>query len=104
MAEKQSQAEKRKKFLKRHGLSRFNKAVRTTEGGKHVMLKILQKVLQVPLIGLIKFFGLVQGGVKKVLLNLRNMLKAVSPKGNVYKAIKGTESVEILENNRDRSK
>ena len=34
MAEKQSQAEKRKKFLKRHGLSRFNKAVRTTEGGK----------------------------------------------------------------------
>ena len=29
------------------------------------------------------------------------MLKAVSPKGNVYKAVKGTEAVEIIENNRD---
>ena len=29
------------------------------------------------------------------------MLKAVSPKGNVYKAVKGTETVEIIENNRD---
>ena len=29
------------------------------------------------------------------------MLKAVSPKGNVYKAIKGTEFVEVIENNRD---
>ena len=28
------------------------------------------------------------------------MLKAVSPKGNVYKAIKGTEFVNIIENNR----
>ena len=68
---------------------------------KHVMQKTLQKVLPVPLTGLIKFFGLVQGGVQKVLLSLRNMLKAVSPKGNVYKAVKGTEAVEIIENNRD---
>ena len=29
------------------------------------------------------------------------MLKAVSPKGNIYKAVKGTEAVEIVENNRD---
>ena len=29
------------------------------------------------------------------------MLKAVSPKGNVYKAIKGTEFVNIVENNRN---
>ena len=29
------------------------------------------------------------------------MLKAVSPKGNVYKAIKGTEFENIVENNRD---
>ncbi len=29
------------------------------------------------------------------------MLKAVSPKGNIYKAIKDTEFVEIVENNRD---
>ncbi len=28
------------------------------------------------------------------------MLRAVSPKGNIYKAIKGTESVEIVEDNR----
>ncbi len=42
MAEKQSQAEKRKKFLKKHGLSRFNKAVRTTEGGKKGKVAILE--------------------------------------------------------------
>ena len=30
------------------------------------------------------------------------MLKAVSPKGNVYKAIKGTEFVNIIENNRTK--
>jgi hypothetical protein len=65
------------------------------------MVKILQKVLRVPLIGLIKFFGLVQGVAQKVLLSLRNTLKAVSPKGNVYRAVKGTEAVEIVENNRD---
>ena len=41
MAEKLSQAEKRKKFLKKHGLSRFNKAVRTTEGGKKGKVGIL---------------------------------------------------------------
>ena len=29
------------------------------------------------------------------------MLKAVSPKGNIYKAIKDTEFVEIVENNRN---
>ncbi len=29
-----SETEKRKNFLKKHGLKRFNTAVRTTEGGK----------------------------------------------------------------------
>ena len=29
------------------------------------------------------------------------MLRAVGPKGNVYKAIKGTEFVEIVEQNRN---
>ena len=66
-----------------------------------VMLRILQKALRVPLIGLIKFFGLVQGVAQKSHQSLRNMLKAVSPKGNIYKAIKDTEFVEIIENNRD---
>jgi hypothetical protein len=66
-----------------------------------VMLRTLQKVLRVPLIGLINVFGLVEGGVRKILRSLNDMLKAVSPKGNVYKAIKGTEFVEVIENNRD---
>ena len=38
----QSEREKRKKFLKKHGLSRFNKAVRTTEGGKKGKVAILE--------------------------------------------------------------
>ena len=29
-----SETEKRKNFLKKHGLKRFNSAIRTTEGGK----------------------------------------------------------------------
>ena len=37
-----SEREKRKKFLKKHGLSRFNKAVRTTEGGKKGKVAILE--------------------------------------------------------------
>tara|TARA_E500000318_G_scaffold28882_2_gene28914 strand:+ start:142 stop:507 length:366 start_codon:yes stop_codon:yes gene_type:complete len=65
-----------------------------------VMLRTLQKVLRVPLIGLINVFGLVEVGVRKILLSLNDMLRAVGPKGNVYKAIKGTESVEIVEDNR----
>jgi len=48
MAEKQSQAEKRKKFLKRHGLSRFNKAVRTTEGGKKGKVAIIENIAKGP--------------------------------------------------------
>jgi hypothetical protein len=68
---------------------------------KRGMVKILQKVLRVPLIGLIKFFGLVQGVAQKIHQSLNDMLKAVSPKGNIYKAIKDTEFVEIVENNRD---
>ena len=62
--------------------------------------RILQKVLRVPLIGLINVFGLVEVGVRKILLSLNDMLRAVGPKGNVYKAIKGTEFVEIVEDNR----
>ena len=38
----QSEREKRKKFLKKHGLTRFNKAVRTTEGGKKGKVAILE--------------------------------------------------------------
>ena len=38
----QSEREKRKKFLKKHGLKRFNTAVRTTEGGKKGKVGILQ--------------------------------------------------------------
>ena len=37
-----SETEKRKKFLKKHGLSRFNKAVRSTEGGKKGKVGILE--------------------------------------------------------------
>jgi hypothetical protein len=69
---------------------------------KRGMVKILQKVLRVPLIGLIKFFGLVLVGVRKIHQSLNDMLKAVSPKGNVYKAIKGTEFVNIVEDNRNK--
>ena len=69
---------------------------------KQGMVKILQKVLQVLLIGLIKFFGLVLAGVRKVHQSLKNMLNEVQPKGNIYRAIKGTEFVEIIENNRQK--
>tara|TARA_A100001518_G_C1222780_1_gene68145 strand:+ start:466 stop:804 length:339 start_codon:yes stop_codon:yes gene_type:complete len=37
-----SETEKRKNFLKKHGLKRFNTAVRTTEGGKKGKVGILQ--------------------------------------------------------------
>ena len=37
-----SETEKRKYFLKKHGLKRFNTAVRTTEGGKKGKVGILQ--------------------------------------------------------------
>ncbi len=37
-----SETEKRKNFLKKHGLKRFNNAVRTTEGGKKGKVGILE--------------------------------------------------------------
>ena len=37
-----SETEKRKNFLKKHGLKRFNTAIRTTEGGKKGKVGILQ--------------------------------------------------------------
>ena len=37
-----SETEKRKNFLKKHGLKRFNTAVRTTEGGKKGKVGILE--------------------------------------------------------------
>ena len=37
-----SETEKRKNFLKKHGLKRFNSAIRTTEGGKKGKVGILE--------------------------------------------------------------
>ena len=37
-----SETQKRKNFLKKHGLKRFNTAVRTTEGGKKGKVGILE--------------------------------------------------------------
>jgi len=37
-----SDAEKKKNFLKRHGLQRFNRPVRSTEGGKKGKVAILE--------------------------------------------------------------
>ena len=42
MSEKLSEAQKRKNFLKKHGLTAFNKPVRTTEGGKKGKVAILE--------------------------------------------------------------
>jgi len=68
---------------------------------KQGMEKTLQKAQQVLRTGLIKFFGQVLVVLRKAHHQVRSMSKKVQPKGNVYKAIKNTEAVELIEQNRN---
>jgi hypothetical protein len=70
---------------------------------KQGMEKISQKVQQVLHTGQTKFYGQVKAVRRKALLKANEWLREPEVKlsGRVYKAVKDTETVELVENNKN---